>query len=93
MYYNVYLCQQRKGIMTNSTKINDMTTTTSNMEMGLTEKEIKLIALEAKGVDAYSPNMMEDFSNRAYGFVLKANGDASYVVRRCYYLHNGVKLS
>lgn len=76
--------------MTTTTKINDMTNTTS--EMGLTEREIKLIALEAQGVDPYSPSMMNEFSARAFGLIMKADGQPSYVVKRCYYLRNGVKL-
>jgi hypothetical protein len=77
--------------MTTTAKINDMTNATT--EMGLTEREIKLIALEAEGVDAYSPNLMEDFSVRALQLIMKASGDPSYVIRRCYYLRNGFKLA
>lgn len=64
-----------------------------NTEMRLTNKEIKLIALEAEGVDANSPNAMDDFSNRAFKMIYKANGSPSYVIKRCYFLIYGVKLS
>jgi len=61
-------------------------------EMNLTDKEIRLIAFEANGVNPYSPQMINEFSNRAQGFIIKAGGDTSYVVRRCYYLVKGKKL-
>lgn len=66
--------------------------TTQENNMNLTEKEIRLIAFEGKGVDTYNPNMMEDFSNRAYRLICKAanSGDVKtsngYIIRRCLFL-------
>lgn len=56
-------------------------------ELKLTAKEIKLVAIEAKGVDTYAPNFLEDFSNRAYRLVIKSGLDFGYVVRRCLFLN------
>lgn len=72
--------------------IKNNNTINSEMEMNLTDKEISLIAFEAEGVNPYSPKMVEEFSYRTQGFILKASKDPSYVVRRCYFLRNGVKL-
>ena len=68
--------------MKNAENINEM------MEMGLTNREIKLIAFEAQDVDAFAVNMMSEFSNRTFNLILKAKAQPSYVVRRCVHLMN-----
>ena len=77
-------------------QIEIMTTTTNNntmtKEMNLTQREIRLIAFEAEGVNNYDTHVMDEFSDRAQKFIYKANGNPSYVIGRCYFLINGKKL-
>lgn len=62
------------------------------MEMGLTKKEIRLIAFEAEGLNNYDPQVLSKLSARAQGFVYRTKRNPSYVIGRCYFLINGKKL-
>ena len=68
-----------------------MTHSTLHIEDRLTAKQIKLIALEAKGVDLFDPRMSLEFSARADRFITSAMcgiHDFGDVVRRCVKLYN-----
>lgn len=70
--------------------VKNKTSIMKNLEMNLTAREIKFIALESQGVDVYSTNLLSQFSYRTQGFIFKASRQSKlYVVKRCHYLYFG----
>ena len=61
------------------------------LEMGLTNRQINLIAFEANNITGFESNLDEDFSNRVWNIVNKATLTTglsmSYIVRRCKYIN------